>query len=183
MTKSTRREFLIATAGVGVCSVAGVGLGQSRSPNEKLNIGFIGVNGRGAQNMGEMEGENVAALCDVDERHLAKAAEQYPRARRYRDFRKMIDEAKDLDAVVISTPHHTHAPATARALRAGKHVYCEKPLTHTVWEARAIAELAAKHKVATQPRHQRPHLQRLLACRPARPGRRDRPGTRSPRLV
>ncbi len=148
MTKNTRREFLIATAGVGVCSVTG--LGQARSPNDKLNIGFIGVTGRGGQNMAEMTGENVAALCDVDERHLGKAAEKFPKARQYRDFRKMIDEAKDLDAVVISTPHHIHAPATARALRAGKHVYCEKPLTHTVWEARVVAELAAKHKVATQ---------------------------------
>jgi len=150
MSKNTRREFLIATAGVGVCSVAGVGLGQSRSPNEKLNLGFIGLGGRGNQNLGEMEGENVVALCDVDELHVARAAEKYPKARQYRDFRKMIDEAKDLDAVVISTPHHIHAPATARALRAGKHVYCEKPLTHTVWEARVITELAAKHKVATQ---------------------------------
>jgi predicted dehydrogenase len=148
MAKHTRREILIATAGVGVWSVAR--LAQSRSPGEKLNLGFIGVTGRGGQNMDEMAGENVAALCDVDERHLGKAAESYPNARKYRDFRKMIDEATDLDAVVISTPHHIHAHATARALAAGKHVYCEKPLTHTVWEARRVAELAAKHKVATQ---------------------------------
>jgi predicted dehydrogenase len=148
VTTNTRREFLIVTAGVGVWSATG--LAQARSASEKLNLGFIGVNGRGAQNMAEMEGENVAVLCDVDERHLAKAAERYPKARQYRDFRKMIDEAKDLDGVVISTPHHVHAAATARALRAGKHVYCEKPLTHTVAEARVIAELAAKHKVATQ---------------------------------
>src|SRR5688500_915261 len=148
MTTHSRREFLIATAGVGVCAVTG--LAQTESPNDRLNIGFIGLGGRGNQNLGEMEGENVAALCDVDERHLAKAAEKYPKAQKFRDFRKMIDEAKDLDAVVISTPHHIHAPATARALRAGKHVYCEKPLTHTVWEARVITELAAKHKVATQ---------------------------------
>jgi predicted dehydrogenase len=131
MTKSTRREFLIATAGAGVWSVTS--LAQARSPSEKLNLGFIGVTGRGGQNMAEMTGENVAALCDVDEQHLGKAAKRFPKARQYRDFRKMIDEAKDLDAVVISTPHHIHAPATARALRAGKHVYCEKPLTHTVW--------------------------------------------------
>src|SRR5688572_14631945 len=148
MPKNTRRDFLIATAGVGVWSVAG--LAHARSASEKLNLGYIGVTGRGGQNMAEMAGENVAALCDVDERHLGKAAEKYPKARQYRDFRKMIDEAKDLDAVVISTPHHIHAVATARALRAGKHVYCEKPLTHTVWEARVVAELAAKHKVATQ---------------------------------
>src|SRR5688572_18438519 len=149
MTQNTRREFLVATAGVCVASAAG--LGQERSPNAKLNIGLIGVGGRGAQNMvTPITNENIVAICDVDEQPLAKAAQRFPKARQYRDFRKMIDEAKDLDAVVISTPHHTHAPATARALRAGKHVYCEKPLTHTVWEARTVAELAAKHKVATQ---------------------------------
>src|SRR5687767_1821955 len=147
-TRNTRREFLIATAGIGVCSVTG--LAHARSANDKLNIGFIGVAGRGGQNIAEMAGENVAALCDVDAQHLAKAAEQFPKARQYRDFRKMIDEAKDLDAVVISTPHHIHAIATTWALKAGKHVYCEKPLTHTVWEARKVAELAAKHKVVTQ---------------------------------
>jgi len=96
------------------------------------------------------QGENVAALCDVDAKHLGKAAEKFPKARQYRDFRTMLDEAKDLDGVVISTPHHIHAHATVRALAAGKHVYCEKPLTHTVHEARVVAELAAKHKVATQ---------------------------------
>ena len=148
MARNTRREFLIATAGFGVWSATG--LAQARSASEKLNLGFIGVTGRGGQNMAEMEGENVAALCDVDAKHLGKAAERYPKARQYRDFRQMIDEAKDLDAVVISTPHHVHAHATARALAAGKHVYCEKPLTHTVHEARVVAELAAKHKVATQ---------------------------------
>jgi predicted dehydrogenase len=148
MTRTSRREFLIAAAGAGAYSVAG--LAPARSANEKLNIGFIGVAGRGGQNIAEMAGENVAALCDVDSQHLARAAAQLPRARQYRDFRKMIDEAKDLDAVVISTPHHIHAVATAWALRAGKHVYCEKPLTHTVWEARMVANLAAKHKVATQ---------------------------------
>src|SRR5262245_47093171 len=141
MIKNTRREFLIATAGVGVWSAASPG--QARSPNEKLNLGFVGVAGRGGQNIAEMAGENVAALCDVDAKHLGKAAEEFPKARQFRDFRKMIDEANDLDAVVISTPHHIHATATARALRAGRHVYCEKPLTHTVWEARVVAELAA----------------------------------------
>jgi predicted dehydrogenase len=148
MTKHSRREFLIATAGVGACTVTS--LPPVRSANEKLNVGFIGVAGRGGQNIAEMASENVAALCDVDEQHLLKAAAEFPKARQYRDFRKMIDEAKELDAIVISTPHHIHAIATAWALQAGKHVYCEKPLTHTVWEARKIAELAAKHKVATQ---------------------------------
>jgi predicted dehydrogenase len=126
MTKNTRRDFLLATAGVWVGSAAG--LGQERSPNAKLNIGLIGVGGRGAQNMvAPITNENIVAICDVDELSLAKAATKFPRAKQFRDFRKMIDEGKDLDAVVISTPHHTHAPATARALKAGKHGYCEKP--------------------------------------------------------
>jgi len=149
MTRNTRREFLAATAGVWVGSAAG--FGQEKSPNAKLNIGLIGVTGRGGQNMiPAITSENVAAICDVDERHLGQGAKKFPKARPYRDFRKMIDEGKDLDAVLISTPHHIHAPATARAIKAGKHVYCEKPLTHTVWEARVVAELTAKHKVATQ---------------------------------
>ena len=133
--------------------------------------------------MAEMTGENIAALCDVDARHLGKAAEKFPKARQFRDFRKMIDEAKDLDAVVISTPHHIHALATARALRAGKHVYCEKPLTHTVWEARVVAELAAKHKVATQHgtnAHTFCDFQRAVELDS---GRRDRSGAGSPCLV
>ena len=117
MTKTTRREFLVATAGVWVGSAAV--LGQERSPNAKLNIGLIGVGGRGAQNMvAPITNENIAAICDVDEQHLGRAAKKFPKARQFRDFRKMIDEAKNLDAVVISTPHHVHAPATASALRA-----------------------------------------------------------------
>ncbi len=181
MIENTRREFLFATAGVGICAVTS--FGQPRSANDKLNIGFIGVTGRGGQNMAEMAGENVAALCDVDERHLGKAAEEFPKARKYRDFRKMIAEAKDLDAVVISTPHHIHAHATARALWAGKHVYCEKPLTHTVWEARVVAELAAKHKVATQHGTNAHTFCDFQRADRAYSGRRDRSGTRSPCLV
>src|SRR5215204_4588868 len=106
--QKSRREFLIATVGLGVCSATGFSQARPPRPNEKLNLGFIGVGGRGGQNMDELAGENVVALCDVDARHLAKAAEKYPQARQFRDFRKLIDEAKDLDAVVISTPHHIH---------------------------------------------------------------------------
>jgi hypothetical protein len=181
MTNSTRREFLIATAGVGV--YVSTGLAQTRSPNEKLNLGFIGLGGRGNQNLGEMAGENVAALCDVDERHLGKAAENHPKARQFRDFRKMIDEAKDLDAVVIATPHHIHAPATAKALREGKHVLLRKAAhPHGLGGARDRGA-GRKAQGCDPARHQRPHLQRLPARRRARPGRRDRPGTRSPHLV
>lgn len=146
-----RRDFLKQTgAAAGFWMAGRPASGQERSPNEKLNVGVVGVAGRGADNLAGVAGENVAALCDVDAIRLDKAAERFPKARKYRDFRKMIDEGRDLDAVVVSTADHTHAPATLLALRAGKHVYCEKPLTHTVAEARRVAEEAARHKVATQ---------------------------------
>jgi len=150
----TRRSFLFGSAAagtlLGIGYVSSAPAAESRSPNEKLNIGIIGVGGRGAANMAGVVGENIVALCDVDERHLAKAAEKYPAARKYIDFRKMIDEGKDIDAVVISTTEHTHAPAALRAMRLGKHVYCEKPLAHTVQEARLMRETCISAKVATQ---------------------------------
>lgn len=122
------------------------------SPNEKLNIGFVGTAGmRGGAHLGACRGENVYALCDVDEKNLAKSAAAFKPAKQYHDFREMIDkESETLDAVVVSTPDHIHAPAIARALKAGLHVYSEKPLTHTVGEAREIARLAAKHHRVTQ---------------------------------
>lgn len=122
------------------------------SPNSKLRLAFIGVGGRGGANMKELmqHGDEVAALCDVDGRHLERAASKYPHAKTYRDFRQLYAELTDYDAVVVSTPEHTHAYATLPALRAGKHVYCEKPLTHNIAEARLIAEAARAAGVATQ---------------------------------
>lgn len=152
MKKLCRRAFLhrtsIATAGVwiGAKNV----LGKDKSPNEKLNIGIIGTANRAKGNIAGVEHENIVALCDVDENFLAAAKEKFSQAKTFSDFRKLLDQS-DIDAVVISTPDHTHAPATAMALKAGKHVYCEKPLTHTVQEARTIARLsAANRKLATQ---------------------------------
>ena len=101
-------------------------------------------------NLKQVASENIVALCDVSEPLLDKAAVHYPRARRYRDFRKLYDRAADFDAIVVSTTEHTHAFATLPALQLGKHVYCEKPLTYNIWEARQIREAAAKTKVATQ---------------------------------
>jgi hypothetical protein len=123
-----------------------------RSPNEKLNIAIIGCGGRGAHNMQQVMGENIVALCDVNEPNLLKAAEKAPRARQFRDFRKLYDELKDseFDAVVVSSTEHTHAFATLPALLRKKHVYCEKPLTHNLREARIIAEAAKRAGVATQ---------------------------------
>ncbi len=149
--RSNRREFLKRTALTGAGFwLAGSAVVQSRSPNEKLNIGVIGAGGRGAHNLASVAGENIVALCDVDENNLGRAAEKYGKAEKYHDFRKLFDSANSFDAVVVSTTEHTHAFATLPALQLGKHVYCEKPLAHCVWESRSVAKAALKHKVATQ---------------------------------
>lgn len=146
-----RRHFLGRTVtGSGVLWLGAPALLGAKSPNEKLNIAIIGAGGRGASNTKDVSSENIVALCDVDEGRLNAAGQKYPQARKYVDFRKLYDDAKDIDAVVVSTAEHTHALATLPALQLGKHVYCEKPLTHCVWEARVIAQAAAKAKVATQ---------------------------------
>jgi predicted dehydrogenase len=121
------------------------------APSEKLNIAGIGVGGRGAGDMEELESQNIVALCDVDWHNAAGTFRRYPNARKYKDFREMLDkEDKNIDAVMVATADHCHAPASIAAIKRGKHVYCEKPLTHTVFEARAVAEAAREHKVATQ---------------------------------
>jgi predicted dehydrogenase len=126
-------------------------LAKAQSPNSKLNLASIGVNGRAAENLAGVAGENIVALADVDANSLEAAAKKFTGARKYRDFRVMLEqEADKIDAVLVSTPDHTHAPAAAMALRMGKHVYCEKPLTHTVHEARVLRELAAANNCVTQ---------------------------------
>jgi predicted dehydrogenase len=148
-TRFTRRRFL----GVSSTLAAGVWLGgcttaqgpRRLSANEKLNIGVIGTANRAREDISGVQNENIVALCDVNDTFLAAAQEKFPAARTCSDFRKLLEQ-KDVDAVVVACADHTHAVATAMALRIGKHVYCEKPLTHTVYEARAIAKLAAKHK-------------------------------------
>ncbi len=120
-------------------------------PSEKLNIAGIGVGGQGAGDLNELRTENIVALCDVDEQRAAETFARFPSAKRYRDFREMLDkEEKNIDAVVVATPDHNHAVASMAAIKRGKHVYCEKPLTRTVFEARAIAKAAREAKVATQ---------------------------------
>ncbi len=119
-------------------------------PSEKLNIAGIGVGGQGSWDLDNLKSENIVALCDVDWKQAADTFKRYPKATRYRDFRKMLDKEKNIDAVVVATPDHTHAVATMMAIKMGKHVYCEKPLTRTVYEARAIAKAAREAKVATQ---------------------------------
>ncbi|MBA4067606.1 MAG: oxidoreductase [Isosphaera sp.] len=142
----SRRSFLKASA----AALAAPAFLSARGANERLNLAFVACGGRGGHNMRQLETENVAALCDVDAKAVDAAAAKHPKARKFADFRKVFDHAKEFDAVVVSTCEHTHALATLAALQLGKHVYCEKPLTHNIWEARVIREAAAKTKVATQ---------------------------------
>ncbi len=123
---------------------------RGQNVNDKLNIAIIAAGGRGGANLQGVSSENIVALCDVNEKNLDKAAEKYPKARKAVDFRTLFDRPQDFDAVVVSTCEHTHALATMMALKHKKHVYCEKPLTHDVWEARQIRLAAAEAKVATQ---------------------------------
>ncbi len=152
MTRHTnRRQFLkrSALAGAGLWAAGACAIAQNRSPNEKLNIGIIGVHSRGAANMAAVASENIAALCDVNDDFLAEAAKKHPQAKTYVDWRKLLDQ-KDIDAVIVSTTEHTHALASVMAMKRGKHVYCEKPLAHSVYEARVMRETFKKTKVATQ---------------------------------
>jgi len=119
-------------------------------PSDKLNIAGIGIGGMGKNNVRACKSENIVALCDVDEQYAASVFKEFPRARVWTDFRKMLDKQKDIDAVIIATPDHTHAVIAMAAMRRGKHVYVQKPLTRTVWEARMLTEAARKYKVATQ---------------------------------
>lgn len=159
----SRRQFLGSAAAAGM-ALPWMRPGRVLGANERLNIGVIGVGGRGAGNLAAVAGENIVALCDVDEGRLNSAGAQHAGAKRYFDYRELLEQP-NLDAVVIATPDHHHAPATVRALRRGLHVYCEKPLTHTVEEARLIARLAAEKKVATQmgtQNHEHPGYLRLV---------------------
>jgi predicted dehydrogenase len=147
---SSRRRFLKQAGVAGGGLIALPAFLRSQSPNGKLNIAAIGVGGRGAGNVADVASENIVALCDVDAKNLAQAAKKYGGAKTYRDFRKLYDELKDFDAVVVSTTEHTHAFATLPALKMKKHVYCEKPLTRDVREAHVIIQAAKEAGVATQ---------------------------------
>ncbi|WP_165227796.1 Gfo/Idh/MocA family protein [Aquisphaera insulae] len=146
----TRRQFTRGAAGAAAGVLAFPAIVRGRNLNDKLRIAAIGVGGRGASNLQDVSSEEIVAVCDVHGPNLERAASLHPRARREKDFRRVFDHASEFDAVVVSTTEHTHAFATLPALRLGKHVYCEKPLTHDVYEARVIREAARKAKVATQ---------------------------------
>jgi len=146
----SRRRFLYSSSmAAGTILFGAPFIARGQSLNEKLNIGMIGVNGKGNDNLRGLSSENIVALCDVDGNSLDKAAAQHPKARTYRDFRKLLEQ-KDLDAVVVTIPDHCHAVASSAAIKLGRHVYCEKPLTHSVYEARQLTLAARAHKVATQ---------------------------------
>lgn len=151
----SRRDFIGASA----ATAAGLtilpnqvvsGLGH-RAPSDKLNIAGIGVGGKGQVNLKNMSSENIVALCDIDWNYAAKTFKQYPKAKQYKDFRKMLDEIpNEIDAVVIATPDHTHTVCALAAMQHGKHVYVQKPLTHSVYESRVLLEASRKYKVVTQ---------------------------------
>jgi predicted dehydrogenase len=148
----TRRHFIKSSSLFAGGAVLGAPyiMRSAESPNAKLNIGIIGAGGKGKEDSENMAGENVVALCDIDQKRLDERAQKFPKAKLYRDYRKMIEEMKEIDAVTVSTPDHHHAPASVMAMKLGKHVYCQKPLTHSVYEARLMRDTARKYKVATQ---------------------------------
>lgn len=146
-----RREFLRqAAVGGAAVVVPGASFAKGQSANDKLNIGIIGVGGRGHANMMALAGQNIVALCDIDRKRLDSAGNRFSSARKYGDFRKLLETEKTLDAVVVSTPDHCHAAASVMAMKLGKHVYCEKPLTHSIHEARVMSQTAAANKLVTQ---------------------------------
>jgi predicted dehydrogenase len=148
-----RRRFLTGAAMTATATIVPrhvLGGKGNIAPSEKLNIAGIGVGGMGASNLRQLESENIVALCDVDHAYAAETFKRYPKARVYTDFRKMLDKQSDIDAVMIATPDHTHAVIAAEAMRHRKHVYCQKPLTHDVYESRMLAKIAKETGVTTQ---------------------------------
>ena len=149
-----RRTFLAgaaaATAGFTIVPRHVLGGQATPAPSDKLNIAAVGIGGMGKSNLKRCEDENIVALCDVDFGLADPVFEKYPAAKRYRDYRVMLDEQKDIDAVIVATPDHTHAVIAMAAMARKKHVYVQKPLTHSVYEARLLTETARKYGVATQ---------------------------------
>lgn len=146
----SRRDFL-KTASLASATLAFPAILRSQSPNNKLNIALVGVGGRGWNVVQGLKDENFVAFCDVDDARAAKTYEEFPGVPRFRDYRKMLEQlGNQIDAVTVSTPDHMHFPIAMAALSLGKHVFVEKPLTHTIAEARQLDRLAREKKVATQ---------------------------------
>jgi hypothetical protein len=151
-SRISRRQFVRAGA-LGAAALSFPFVGQVLGANDKINVACIGVKGKGDSDTDDTArcGGNLVALCDVDARHLQDKAKQFPQAKLYQDFRKMLEEmGPSIDAVTVSIPDHCHGLASAIAMGMGKHVYCQKPLTQTIFEARQLRDLAAKKKLATQ---------------------------------
>jgi predicted dehydrogenase len=150
----SRRDFVRAAGAAAAFTIVPryvLGGPGNVAPSEKVNIAGIGAGGQGGHDIEQMSSENMVALCDVDWARAAGTFKRFANARKYKDFREMLDkEDKNIDAVVVGAPDHIHAVASVAAIKRGKHVYCEKPLTHSVYEARMVAQAAREHKVATQ---------------------------------
>ncbi len=149
-----RRQFLklgaAAAAAVSIVPRHVLGGAGNTPPSEKLNIAGIGIGGQGGGDLHEMASQNIVALCDVDWDFAANAFKTYPKAKRFRDYRRMLDECPGIEAVMIATPDHMHAPIALAALRAGKHVYVEKPMAHSIEEARTMTRVAKETGLVTQ---------------------------------
>lgn len=158
------RQAAFAGASVWLCGRA-VGA-DAKSPNENLDIAVIGPGGQGATNLKNVAGENIVAICDVDDKRAGDAYERFPKAKKFYDYRRMFDRMESkIDAVVVSTPDHAHFHPAMMAIERGKHLYCEKPMAHALAEVRAMTEMAAKMKVATQlgaQRHAYPTMHRVV---------------------
>jgi len=156
MDKKTinRRQFLGTSAAAAAFTIVPrhvLGGAGYTSANEKLNIASVGAGGRAKSDINEVSSENIVALCDVDDKRASETYQNYPKAKKYKDFRVMLEkEQNNIDAVIVATPDHTHAAAAMMAMKMGKHVYVEKPLTHSIYEARMLTKAAKKYKVATQ---------------------------------
>lgn len=153
--KISRRSFIAQSSAIAAFTIVPRHVLGGRgyiSPSEKLNIAAVGIGGKGATDVRSVASENIVALCDVDFGHGygPEIISEYPKAKRYKDFRVMLDKQKDIDAVIVSTPDHTHAVISLEAIRRGKHVFTQKPLTHTIHEAQVLAAAAREHNVATQ---------------------------------
>lgn len=150
----SRRRFLRAGAAtyatIQMLPGSVLGLNGQTPANSRLNIAGVGIGGMGAGDISQFPDDNIVALCDVDQSYAAKSFQKFPKARQWGDYRQMLDEQKDIDAITVSTPDHLHAFVSMYAMRLGKHVYCQKPLTHSVWEAQQMTEAARKYKVVTQ---------------------------------
>ena len=152
----SRRAFLgtTVTAAAGITIIPSFAMGKSlghMAPSDKLNIVGVGIGGMGFANLKNLESQNIIGLCDVDWKYSQRVFDYFPKAKKYKDWRVMYDElGKEVDGVVVATADHTHAIIAATAITMGKHVYVQKPLTHSVYESRLLTKLADKYKVATQ---------------------------------